>query len=71
MIVIELGGRNEAQILPGFTPAEAAIHPWLRFGRRAPSRRIESSEKSHFFRVDVKEWDSIIAEFEHSLGASS
>lgn len=34
-------------------------------------RRIESSEKSHFFRVDVTEWDSIIAEFEHSLGASS
>ena len=27
--------------------------------------RIESSEKSHFFRVDPKEWDGIIAEFEH------
>ena len=26
--------------------------------------RIETSEKSHFFRVDVKEWDGIIAEFE-------
>ena len=26
--------------------------------------RIESSEKSHFFRVDVGEWDGIIAEFE-------
>ena len=30
--------------------------------------RIENSEKSHFFRVDVSQWDSIIAEFEHSLG---
>jgi transketolase len=30
--------------------------------------RIEKSEKSHFFRVDVSQWDSIIAEFEQSLG---
>ncbi len=32
--------------------------------------RIESSEKSHFFRVDVREWDGIIAEFEQSAGAA-
>ena len=32
-------------------------------------RRIEQSEKSHFFRVDVGQWDSIIDEFEHSVGA--
>lgn len=31
--------------------------------------RIETSEKSHFFRVDVGEWDSIIADFEKSVGA--
>lgn len=31
-------------------------------------RRIEESEKSHFFRVDVGQWDSIIAEFEKSVG---
>lgn len=31
-------------------------------------RRIEQSEKSHFFRVDVSQWDSIIAEFETSVG---
>jgi transketolase len=31
-------------------------------------RRIEQSEKSHFFRVDVAQWDSIIAEFENSVG---
>ena len=30
--------------------------------------RIEHSEKSHFFRVDVSQWDGIIAEFEHSVG---
>ncbi len=34
-------------------------------------RRIETSEKSHFFRVDVSEWDSIIREFETSVGASA
>lgn len=31
--------------------------------------RIESSEKSHFFRIDVGQWDGIIAEFEKSAGA--
>jgi transketolase len=31
--------------------------------------RIETSEKSHFFRVDVREWDGIIADFERSVGA--
>jgi len=31
--------------------------------------RIETSEKSHFFRVDVAAWDGIIAEFERSVGA--
>ena len=34
-------------------------------------RRIESSEKSHFFRVDVSQWDSIIAEFEQSVGVGA
>jgi transketolase len=29
--------------------------------------RIEKSEKSHFFRCDVAEWESIIAEFESSV----
>ena len=33
--------------------------------------RIEQSEKSHFFRVDVREWDSIIAEFERTVGGAS
>ena len=31
--------------------------------------RIESSEKSHFFRIDVAQWDGIIAEFDKSVGA--
>jgi transketolase len=34
-------------------------------------KRIETSEKSHFFRVDVSQWDSIIAEFEKSVGESA
>jgi transketolase len=34
-------------------------------------KRIEASEKAHFFRVDVAQWDSIIDEFEQSLGASA
>ncbi|MBM2712683.1 transketolase [Mesorhizobium caraganae] len=32
--------------------------------------RIESSEKSHFFRIDVAQWDGIIAEFEKGVGAA-
>ena len=32
--------------------------------------RIETSEKSHFFRIDVAQWDGIIAEFEKSAGAA-
>lgn len=32
-------------------------------------RRIEQSEKSHFFRVDVGQWGSIIDEFDQSVGA--
>lgn len=32
--------------------------------------RIETSEKSHFFRIDVAQWDGIIAEFEKSVGAA-
>ncbi|MBZ9674673.1 transketolase [Mesorhizobium sp. ES1-1] len=31
--------------------------------------RIETSEKSHFFRIDVAQWDGLIAEFEKSVGA--
>ncbi|TPM40018.1 transketolase [Mesorhizobium sp. B2-3-4] len=30
--------------------------------------RIETSEKSHFFRIDVAQWDGIIAEFEKTVG---
>jgi transketolase len=32
--------------------------------------RIEESEKSHFFRVDVSQWDGIVAEFERTHGAT-
>jgi transketolase len=32
--------------------------------------RIEASEKAHFFRIDVAEWDGIIANFEASTGAA-
>ncbi|AZO57077.1 MULTISPECIES: transketolase [unclassified Mesorhizobium] len=31
--------------------------------------RIETAEKSHFFRIDVAQWDGIIAEFEKTVGA--
>jgi transketolase len=31
--------------------------------------RIETSEKSHFFRIDVAQWDGIIAEFEAEVRA--
>ncbi|OBQ67419.1 transketolase [Mesorhizobium erdmanii] len=32
--------------------------------------RIETSEKSHFFRIDVAQWDGIIAEFDKTVGAA-
>jgi len=32
--------------------------------------RIETSEKAHFFRVDVKEWNGIIADFEQSVSVA-
>ena len=31
--------------------------------------RIETSERSHFFRVDVSQWNAIIDEFEQRVGA--
>ena len=31
--------------------------------------RIETTEKSHFFRVDVSQWNAIIDEFEQRVGA--
>jgi len=34
-------------------------------------RRIEQSEKSHFFRVDLGQWDAIIDEFEQSVGGEA
>ena len=33
--------------------------------------RIEASEKAHFFRVDVADWDGIIADFEAEHGSSA
>jgi transketolase len=33
--------------------------------------RIETSEKSHFFRVNVSQWDSIIADFEQRAGGEA
>lgn len=30
--------------------------------------RIETSEKSHFFRIDVAQWDGVIATFDKSMG---
>jgi transketolase len=33
--------------------------------------RIETSERSHFFRVDVSQWNSIIDEFEQRAGADA
>jgi transketolase len=33
--------------------------------------RIETSEKSHFFRIDVSQWDAIRKDFELSVGAGS
>ena len=40
---------------------------------RCPARACRASrprEKSHFFRIDVAQWDGIIAEFEKTVGAA-
>ena len=68
----EIGGNDMAAVVAALAASrERNGKPKAIVLRTLPGkgvRRIERSEKSHFFRVDVDQWDSIIAEFEESLG---
>jgi transketolase len=72
--VMEIDGNDMSAVVGALMLARTANgKPKAIILRTLPGKgvsRIESSEKSHFFRVDVREWDGIIAEFEQSIGAS-
>ena len=71
--VTEIDGNDMAAIVGALMLARAENgKPKAIILRTLPGKgvaRIETSEKSHFFRVDVKEWDGIIAEFEQTRGS--
>jgi transketolase len=71
--VLEIDGNDMDTIVGALMLARTANgKPKAIILRTLPGKgvsRIESSEKSHFFRVDVREWDGIITEFEQSIGA--
>jgi transketolase len=73
-VVIEIDGNDMNAVIGALMLARTANgRPKAIVLRTLPGKgvsRIESSEKSHFFRVDVREWDGIIAEFEQSIGAT-
>lgn len=70
--VSEIDGNDMAAVAGALLVARArAGKPKAIVLRTRPGkgvRRIEESEKSHFFRVDVADWDGIIAGFEASMG---
>lgn len=71
----EIDGNDMEAVVAALTAARvAAGKPHAIVLRTLPGKgvaRIETSEKSHFFRVDVAQWDGIIAEFEQSLETAS
>jgi transketolase len=72
---LEIDGNDLAAITAALAAARGrdgkpkAIALRTQPGKDVP--RIEKSEKSHFFRCDVAEWESIIAEFESSVRAGT
>lgn len=70
----EIDGNDMAAVVGALADARARNgKPKAIVLRTLPGKgvpRIETSEKSHFFRVDVAQWDGIIAEFENSVGAN-
>ena len=69
--VTEIDGNDMDAIVGALMLARAkAGKPKAIILRTLPGKgvaRIETSEKSHFFRVDVRDWQDIIAEFERSV----
>src|SRR6185437_11483029 len=72
---IEIDGNNMNAIVGALMLARHANgRPKAIVLRTLPGKgvpRIETSEKSHFFRVDVSQWDSIIADFEQRVGGEA
>jgi transketolase len=68
---VEIDGNDMAAVVGALETCRARDgRPKAIILRTLPGKgiaRIETSEKSHFFRIDVREWDSIIAAFERSL----
>lgn len=71
----EIDGNNMAAITTALAASRARNgKPKAIVLRTLPGKgvkRIEESEKSHFFRVDVDQWDSIIDAFDKSIGDAS
>jgi transketolase len=71
---IEINGNDMTAVTGALAAArERNAKPKAIVLRTLPGKgvpRIEQSEKSHFFRIDVAQWDGIIAEFEKAAGAS-
>ena len=72
---VEIDGNDIAQIVTALAFARARNgRPKAIILRTLPGKgvaEIETSEKSHFFRIDVSKWDGIIAAFETSVGANA
>ncbi len=71
--VLEIDGNDIGQVTGALARSRQANgKPKAIVLRTLPGKgvpEIENSEKSHFFRVDVSRWDSIIANFERSVGS--
>ena len=70
---VEIDGNDMTAIVGALMTARAANgRPKAIVLRTLPGKgvpRIEASEKAHFFRVELDQWDSIIDEFEQRVGA--
>ena len=71
--VVEIDGNDMSAIVGALMLSRAANgKPKAIILRTLPGKgvpRIENSEKSHFFRVDISQWNAIIDEFEQRVGA--
>ncbi|MBN9218658.1 MAG: transketolase [Mesorhizobium sp.] len=69
---VEIDGNDMTAIVEALAQArERNGRPKAIVLRTLPGKgvpRIETSEKSHFFRIDIARWDGIIAEFEKTMG---
>jgi len=71
---VEIDGNDMAQVVSALASTRVRNgKPKAIILRTLPGKgvpQIETSEKSHFFRIDIAQWDGIIAAFENSVGAA-